>query len=131
MNTRKAKIFATLLAAIVWINIGSVIFFPDSTKQSAPVWSAGAHRARSAEIRTKKALAAQVALQAKEWNNGYVHVWSSLIESEATHIDVPESARCARLDDKTHRLIGPPPPIYYYRVACNGVVGYVERDQVR
>lgn len=127
MKTRKAKIFATLLAAIVWINIGSVIFFPDSTKQSAPIWSGN----RSAEIRTKKALAAQVTLQAKEWNNGMVHVWSSLIESEATHVDVPESARCARLDDTVYKLGSGSTAIYYYKLACNGVVGYVERDQAR
>lgn len=75
-----------------------------------------------------------VTLKAKSWNNGKVHVWADIVEIpgvEANFTDVREGTRCTRLDSKTHRLIGDPPPIYYYRVNCNGVTGYVEVDQVR
>lgn len=73
----------------------------------------------------------QVILKAKSWNDGKVHVWQSIVESEATFINVPDGTRCERLDNQTHKLIGPPPPIFYYHVDCGGVIGYVEVDQVR
>jgi hypothetical protein len=75
-----------------------------------------------------------VTLKAKPWNNGYVHVWHTIVEAPGVptpFTDVRDGTRCTRLDQQTHRLIGPPPPIYYYHVDCNGVVGYVEVDQVR
>lgn len=73
----------------------------------------------------------QNTLQAKEWNNGKVHIWHTLDETTTTFTDVADGTRCTKLDDKTHRLIGPPPPIFYYHVNCNGVIGYVEVDQLR
>lgn len=72
-----------------------------------------------------------VTLDAKSWNEGKVHIWNSLHESSATFIDLPDGTLCEQVDGKTHRLIGPPPPIYYYHVDCDGVIGYVEVDQVR
>lgn len=76
-------------------------------------------------------LGSQVILKAKPWNDGNVHIWHTLVEAEATFTDVREGTRCQRLDNLTHKLIGPPPPIFYYHVACDGVRGYVEVDQVR
>lgn len=76
-------------------------------------------------------LARQVTLRAQSWNNGVVHLWQNIIESEATYTDLPDGTRCRRLDSQMHPLVGSPPLIYYYRVNCNGSIGYVEVDQVR
>lgn len=73
----------------------------------------------------------QVTLKAHSWNNGSVHVWSNLNEDATTmHVDVPDGAECKRLDNEWYKSRYAP-AIYYYRVNCNGVIGYVERDQVR
>lgn len=75
-----------------------------------------------------------VILKAKPWNNGYVYVWADIVEVpgvEAQATKVRDRARCKRVDDEIHELIGAPPPIYYYHVNCNGVIGYVEIDQAR
>lgn len=72
----------------------------------------------------------EVILVAKPWNNGAVHLWHSIVEAEATFTDLPDGTRCERLDNHMHKLVGPPPAIYYYRVNCGGIAGYVEVDQV-
>jgi hypothetical protein len=82
-------------------------------------------------IAAQKAIAAQVTLRAESWNNGYVHVWANLSESSDAYTDVPESASCIRLDDATYKLGSGSTTIRYYKLACNGVIGYVEVDQVR
>lgn len=80
----------------------------------------------------QQSIASQVRLTAKEWNDGKVHMWQDLRgDSETTFIDVPESASCARMDDKTYNILDGGPPIHYYRLTCNGVIGYVEIDQIR
>lgn len=76
----------------------------------------------------------EVILESKPWNNGYVHVWKTIIEErgvEALYTDIRDGARCQKLDNEEHPLVGDGPPIYYYHVDCNGVVGYVEVEQVR
>lgn len=82
-------------------------------------------------LAAQRAIAAQVNLRAKSWDDGVVHVWSDLNESSSTHIDVAENTACTRLDDHTYKMGSGSTAIYYYKLACNGVVGYVERDQVR
>lgn len=70
-------------------------------------------------------------LKAKSWNSGQVHIWNNLRDDESTRpTDLPSGTKCDRLDSTTYRS---PlnPPIYYYRVNCDGVTGYVEIDQVR
>lgn len=76
----------------------------------------------------------QVVLEAKPWNNGYVHVWHTIVETpgvQTPFTDVREGTHCTRLDNEIHALIGEPPLIYYYHVDCGGVQGYVELDQAR
>lgn len=82
-------------------------------------------------LAAQRAIAGQVSLRAKPWNEGMVHVWAVLSESNDAHTDVPESASCTRMDDHTYELGSGSTTIYYYKLSCNGVVGYVERDQVR
>lgn len=72
----------------------------------------------------------QVALVAKEWNNGKVHVWKSLQEGSDQFVDVPASTICTRLDDNLYKLGSGDTTLYYYKLSCNGTVGYVETDQV-
>lgn len=81
-------------------------------------------------LAAQRAIAAQVNLRAKEWNNGYVHLWTDINEASAAHIDVPESASCIRMDDHTYKVGSGSTALFYYKLICNGVVGYVERDQV-
>lgn len=70
-------------------------------------------------------------LKAKPWNEGKVHIWNNLKEDASTFpTDLSENTACKRLDNHVYEL-PPDPPIRYYKVDCNGVIGYVETDQVR
>jgi hypothetical protein len=73
-------------------------------------------------------------LVAKPWNNGYVHLWAELIEGpgvDAQYKDIPEGTVCTKLDDESHVLGSGDTAIYYFKVNCNGTVGFVEVDQAR
>lgn len=127
---KKFKVmFYKLVIAVILITITVNALFPWDDTPSSRSAPAGANiDVSSAAPRPSQNT---VILKAKPWNNGYVHIWHTLVELEATHTDVLDGTRCQRLDNKTHQLIGPPPPIYYYHVICNGIAGYVEIDQVR
>lgn len=112
------------IVAILSVVAGLVVFVIVSLSYHAP--STTYH-----DTRSQKAIAAQVGLQAKPWNDGKVHMWAVLSESNDDYTDVPENATCARADDVTYTLGSGSTTLYYYKLACNGVVGYVERDQVR
>lgn len=112
------------IVGILSVVAGIVVFVIVSLSYHAP--STTYHDSRSA-----KAFAAQVRLSAKPWNDGKVHMWAVLSESNNEYTDVPENASCARADDVTYTLGSGSTTLYYYKLSCNGVVGYVERDQVR
>lgn len=74
----------------------------------------------------------RVSLRAKPWNEGKVHIWHDVRgDSNTTFTDVPESASCTKVNDHVYKIGDGGPPIYYYKLICNGVTGYVEIDQVR
>lgn len=74
----------------------------------------------------------QVTLEAKPWNDGKVYAWHDLNEGPDTlHIDIADGTRCDRIDNEWYRLGSGVAAIYYYKLNCNGVIGYVERDQTR
>lgn len=74
----------------------------------------------------------QVTLKAKAWNNGKVHLWHDVRgDSDTTFVDIADGTSCSKVDDKTHKIGDDGPPIYYYKLNCNGKVGYVEIDQTR
>lgn len=136
MKTLKDKIMVGLLFVIAGsiflytctapMAVTTVVSVPGSANQLS---QAAPTSAKS--IAAQKAVAAQVMLRAEEWNDGMVHVWANLSESSDAYTDVPESASCTRLDDATYKIGSGSTTIRYYKLACNGVVGYVEVDQVR
>lgn len=71
-----------------------------------------------------------VLLRAKPWNDGQVHLWSQVAEGDVPYVDIPENTICDRLDDKTHKLGDGTTAIYFYKVNCQGHVGYVAVEQV-
>jgi hypothetical protein len=69
---------------------------------------------------------------AKPWNNGYVHLWAELTEGPNEQFkDIAEGTVCTKLDDESHVLGSGDTAIYYFKVNCNGAVGFVEVDQAR
>lgn len=73
-------------------------------------------------------------LVAKPWNNGYVHLWNVIIDSPAMndqYKDIPEGTVCTKLDNESHALGSGDLAIYYFKVNCNGAIGFVEVDQAR
>src|SRR3982751_2850592 len=71
-------------------------------------------------------------LVAKPWNDGYVHLWSVIIdgpEMNDQYKDIHEGTVCTKLDDESHVLGSGSTAIYYFKVNCNGAVGFVEVDQ--
>lgn len=74
----------------------------------------------------------QVILQAKSWNNGMVHVWADLAEGpNARYTDVAGGTLCDKVDDRLHALGTGATAIYYHKLRCGDLVGYVEVDQAR
>lgn len=121
-----------LLVTSVLVLLGVVLFsWIVTPKHSAPINPAVETSAAAKVLAAQRAIDSQVHLQAKPWNNGYVHMWAILSESDNNYRDVPESASCTRMDDHTYKLGSGSTTLFYYKLACNGVVGYVERDQVR
>lgn len=74
-----------------------------------------------------------VYLQAKPHNNGVVHIWEDLGKDglNAPYKDFPDGTACQRVDRKIYKLEGGIATISYYKVNCEGVIGYVEVEQVR
>lgn len=70
-----------------------------------------------------------VTLKAKPWNNGMVHVWVFVAEGDVPRKDLPAGTRC-RKDSGVHLLGSGATAISFYKVNCNGVIGFVEVDQV-
>lgn len=122
--------------AVVIVAVGYMyVAFPSTLKStgSSPANNDPVYVARRQAVAKNAARVDSVHLAAKSWNEGKVHMWHGLggYGSDSTFTDVSESASCRRLDNKTYQIQDGGPPIYYYKLACNGSVGYVEVDQIR
>lgn len=120
-----------LYVAILGVIAVIILGFATSRHPASNVPPAVATDAAAKVLTAQQAIAAQVTLKAKSWNNGHVHLWTNLNESNASHVDMPENTSCQRLDDHIYKAGSGSATLRYYKLSCNGVVGYVETDQVR
>lgn len=128
INAAFSALLVGIVLAVVAFNFATSPARNPANQVSPAVETSAAQKV----IVAQQSIAAQVRLRAKPWNDGKVHMWQDLRDdSSTTFIDVPENASCARVDNKKYNILDGGPPIYYYKLSCNGVVGYVEIDQVR
>lgn len=69
-----------------------------------------------------------VHIKGREWSYGIIHLRRNLMDKDS-EIDIPISADCILLDRKS-RPAGLQPVIYFLKVKCDGLVGFVEVNQV-
>lgn len=73
-----------------------------------------------------------VELVAKPWNHGKVHLWHDLTDGpDASYTDIAEGTKCTQLGAAKVAFGTGSDKLYYYKLHCNGKVGYVAVDQVR
>lgn len=76
----------------------------------------------------------QVVVAAYEWNNGKVQLWNAVngvSGSPTAYREIADGTVCTRLDDAWYKYGDGDTAIYYYKLNCDGKIGYVERDQIR
>ncbi len=74
----------------------------------------------------------QVVLKAYAWDNGSVYLWETMDDGpHVPYTTIPDGIHCTKVDDVSYKLSGSgETAIYYYKLNCNGKVGYVSQNQV-
>jgi hypothetical protein len=72
-----------------------------------------------------------VTLHAIERNHGLIQFWSSTESGpSARYVTIPEDTSCKKVDDQQYSLVIGDQTLVYYKLICNGLVGYVDSAQI-